>query len=87
METDNSQVDIRQIKELLTDIRISLAKMETLQTERTRAYEQLDQKFLSLETEVSQLDKKVTYAAGAVAVVVSFATYIVNFILKKTGIS
>ncbi len=90
--------DLKKLEELVTEIRICMAKMETNQKsfgdalsdfreERLKTYDIMTKKIETLEEDVKGLDKKITYAAGVIAAVSAGLSLLAVNILKKLGLS
>lgn len=81
------------VLERLIEIRISLARLEQTQEtvmsaleQRRKEAEKLDaarrQEIVNLENKIEELEKRINYAAGAIAVVVSVITFFGQTLIK-----
>lgn len=94
---DRQQQDMRELKELMTQLRIEVAKIQTNQnavtttladfrTERLHTYDKLTKKVTDIEEDVTKLDRKINWATGAVAVITGFVSLATNAAMKKVGL-
>lgn len=79
--------ELKEITAILTDIRISLAKLETTQQERSASYDKIHAKFEELETDVQQINKNLAWASGFITMGATVFSLLINTILKKAGIA
>jgi predicted nucleic acid-binding Zn-ribbon protein len=88
--------NLKELKDLVTDIRICMAKLEaqqsafanslqSFQSERLKTYDAMTDKIITLEKEVKALDKKISYAAGAITAASAFFSLLSSAFLKKIG--
>lgn len=101
MENNSTVVthqELGELKELLTQVRICLAKMEAQQNtfknsldvfreERLKTYDIMTEKIKEIEKDVQKLDKKLTYASGFVTAAATFLSFIISAVTKKLGIA
>lgn len=96
MATESNE--LKEIKDILTDLRICVAKMEANQSsfkgtldvfreERLKTYDIMTKKIDDIEKDVISLDKKINYAAGAVTALTAFISFIVSTVSKKLGLA
>ncbi len=89
--------DIKELKDLVTEVRICMAKIETNQhtyqellnsfkQERTKTYDIMTQKIDAIEDEVSNLDRKLNYAVGIVTGCSVVFSFFMTFLQKKLGV-
>lgn len=90
--------ELAEVKDVLTQIRICMAKLEASQNsfkealalfreERLKTYDIMTHKIEEVEKEVQRLDKKMTYASGIVAAVATFLSVTIGTITKKLGLA
>ena len=90
--------ELKKLEDLVTEIRICMAKMEANQKsfadalsvfreERLKTYELMSKKIDQLESDVQSLDRKITYAAGIVAAVSAGLSLIASSLLRKIGLT
>lgn len=86
-----------ELRELLTQIRISVARLEATQEsfkksiedfreERKKTYDKMTNKIEDMDGEIKKLDKKITYASGVVGAIAAFFSAISSTILNKLGV-
>jgi chromosome segregation ATPase len=88
---------LNDIKELITQLRICIAKMDANQQsfkdslnvfreERLKTYDIMTKKIEEVEADVHKLDKKITYAAGIGTAAATFLSYAMSTVTKKMGL-
>ena len=77
--------ELSDIKAALSDIRVTLTKLETIQEERTNLYKKLTQDIEDLETELASVNRRVTYAAGILAAAIFIFDQLSSIVFKKIG--
>lgn len=95
---DELRKEVGELKELMTQIRICIAKFESNQAgfkdslsvfreERLKTYDIMTKKIEEVETDVHKLDKKLTYASGIVTAAATFLSFVAATISKKLGLA
>ena len=89
--------ELNELKNLITEMRICMAKMEANQKsfaesltvfreERLKTYDIMTKKIDDLNEEIDNLDKKITYAAGGVMALSAMLSMLGSSILRKVGL-
>lgn len=82
------------MQEKVQDLRETMARLETSMEffkdalikhdqRQTEIHDRICKRLEGVEADVKQVESKVTYAAGAVAVIIGFVTTIANYIMGK----
>lgn len=72
--------EIKEIIKILTDVRISLAEMKTIQAERSKETE-------TIKEDVKTLNQKLNWASGVMAAATLIVSFLSPFLAKKMGLS
>lgn len=97
-QIEDYRKEIAELKELMTQIRICIAKLDanqssfkdslnTFRDERLKTYDLMTTKIEEVEKDVHSLDKKITYAAGIVTAAATFFSFVISSLSKKLGLA